>query len=39
MVEGVEELGQLEDVFGEVSRLGGGDALINDEGRFRRRQP
>jgi hypothetical protein len=30
MVEGVEELRQLEDVFGEVGGLGGGDGLVDD---------
>src|SRR5579863_4578454 len=30
VIEGVEELGQLEDVFGEICGFGGGDALIDD---------
>src|SRR5216684_5684254 len=39
MIERVEELRQLEGVPGEICRRCGGDALIDDVGRFRRGQP
>ena len=39
MIESVEELRQLEGVLGEVGRLGGGDALVNDIRSFRGGQP
>ena len=32
MVEGVEELRQLENVLGEIRGFGGGDALVDDVG-------
>ena len=39
MIESVEKLRQLEDVLGEVRRLGGRDALVHGIGGFRRGQP
>src|SRR5580698_47958 len=39
VIESVEELRQLEDMLSQMSRFGGGDALVNDVGSFRRCQP
>src|SRR5580698_3828136 len=39
MVKSVEKLRQLEHVLGQMCRFGGGDALVDDVGSFRRRQP
>src|SRR5260370_4222401 len=39
MIERVEQLRQLECMFGQISRLCGVDALFDDVGRFRRGEP
>ena len=39
MIEGIEKLRELEDVFGEISGFGRGDALIYNVRRLRRCEP
>ncbi len=39
MVKSVEKLRQLKHMLGQICRFGGGDALVDDVGSFRRRQP
>ena len=39
VIEGVEKLRELENMFGQVCWLGGGNALVDYVGSFRRREP